>query len=140
MFFVLFFAIRKNWIMFHADGWELGKLDGQGVQVTWGLTEVQRLRRRLGAGRGACSGEQGPLGARPAPRGGAEQTGAWRAEGLHESSAASQVGVGQVEVYLWERPLQRWGQECLRRQNRLPRSRQDQPRILVSFRISICSK
>ena len=59
-----------------------------------GLTKVQRLRRRLGAGWGPCSGEQGPLGARPASRGGAEQTGAWWAEGLHESSAASQAGAG----------------------------------------------
>ena len=78
--------------------------------MTWGLTEVQRLRRRLGAGWGGMLGRAGPPGARPAPRGGAEQTGAWRAEGPHESSAASQAGVGQVEVYLWERPLQRWGQ------------------------------
>ena len=49
-----------------------------------GLTEVQRLRRRLGAGWGACLVEQGPLGAHPASRGGAEKTGAWWAEGLHE--------------------------------------------------------
>lgn len=59
-----------------------------------GLTKVQRLRRRLGAEWGPCSGEQGPLGAVQHPGEKAEQTGAWWAEGLHESSAASQAGAG----------------------------------------------
>ena len=105
-----------------------------------GVNRSAEVEEEAGSRVGGMLGRAGPPGARPAPREGAEQTGAWRAGGPHESSAASQAGVGQVEVYLWERPLQRWGQECLRRQNRLLRSCEDQPQILSSFRISICSK
>ena len=86
-FLFFFFAISKDWIMFPCLWVGAGEVGWAGGQGNVGLTEVQRLRRRLGAGWGACLVEQGPLGARPASRGGAEKTGAWWAEGVSQESS-----------------------------------------------------